>query len=701
MIPHSFPHRLALDRFSALAIVLLLGWGVSHPRHSPAQETIDFDWSVPPRYSPQNNEGVISLFDQENIIAPESWPVLFDACASTAALRFYRWSIDGQMVGEVDSCDSFSFDFPEEGTFQVTLSGQSDDGQSHEVTHEVTVQDWLIIGLGDSYASGEGVPDQEISESARSDFSNALAGLDVSEDALDQAQSSRDQVQAQLNETLQDVEKIRTRANTLQERIDRQNDVCPFPINDCAQAIAAVTSASASLLSALEVIGLGNLISNLTAIEGAVVDHVRAALDAVGVAQAAVDQALQIRNLARVDLDNARVGSQPLWQNRRCHRSALAGQSLAAIAVEAADPRTSVTFVSVACSGGTILRGLIGEDRGIEDIEGAEPLAPQLEQIATLIGRREIDAVIVSIGGNDIGFGQILQSCITENPCHNPPTTPDLIVPVLADILCNPLLVGIGAPDCSDYLGGTEGESALETFDRGIAELPGLFDMLNEGFSTYLPRLKPERIFFTEYPNLTRDENDQLCAFDESSPLTSLPGFTESELSWAETELTQRLNQTIGGNTQRHGWNFIGGADSIFSRSTAHGYCAADPWIVQLTESATQQGDAFGTAHPNRAGHRNYADAIVLNLLDANLYTGSQPRQPRSNCTGDCNADRLVTVDEILTGVNAALGELPLHRCPALDSSGDGAATVDEIQRAVTSALSGCPEVFPNIDVVL
>lgn len=49
-----------------------------------------------------------------------------------------------------------------------------------------------------------------------------------------------------------------------------------------------------------------------------------------------------------------------------------------------------------------------------------------------------------------------------------------------------------------------------------------------------------------------------------------------------------------------------------------------------------------------------------------------------------------VTVDEVLTMVNIALGNLAVSRCDAGDASRDGQMTVDEIFAAVNNALNGC-----------
>ncbi len=59
-------------------------------------------------------------------------------------------------------------------------------------------------------------------------------------------------------------------------------------------------------------------------------------------------------------------------------------------------------------------------------------------------------------------------------------------------------------------------------------------------------------------------------------------------------------------------------------------------------------------------------------------------------CVGDCADDGVVTVDEIITGVNIALGTMSLTECPPFDVSADGVVTVDELILAVNSALEGC-----------
>jgi hypothetical protein len=60
-------------------------------------------------------------------------------------------------------------------------------------------------------------------------------------------------------------------------------------------------------------------------------------------------------------------------------------------------------------------------------------------------------------------------------------------------------------------------------------------------------------------------------------------------------------------------------------------------------------------------------------------------------CSGDCSGDGIVTVDEVVTGVSIALGELPVSNCLQVDLNGDESITVDELMSAIATALNGCP----------
>ncbi len=72
--------------------------------------------------------------------------------------------------------------------------------------------------------------------------------------------------------------------------------------------------------------------------------------------------------------------------------------------------------------------------------------------------------------------------------------------------------------------------------------------------------------------------------------------------------------------------------------------------------------------------------------LTAIAFAQAAPGQ----CAGDCTGNGAVTVDELLTMAQIALGEAEMSECEVGDGNGDGQITVDEILIAVNHALSSC-----------
>jgi hypothetical protein len=68
------------------------------------------------------------------------------------------------------------------------------------------------------------------------------------------------------------------------------------------------------------------------------------------------------------------------------------------------------------------------------------------------------------------------------------------------------------------------------------------------------------------------------------------------------------------------------------------------------------------------------------------------PTSVAAACVGDCNGDGVVTVAEIITGVNIALGSFAIDRCQAIDANGNSAVSINELIAAVNNLLRGCPQ---------
>lgn len=59
-------------------------------------------------------------------------------------------------------------------------------------------------------------------------------------------------------------------------------------------------------------------------------------------------------------------------------------------------------------------------------------------------------------------------------------------------------------------------------------------------------------------------------------------------------------------------------------------------------------------------------------------------------CAGDCDGNGIVTVNELIVGVNIVLGVTSRDACPAFDRDGNGQVTISELIAAVNAALNGC-----------
>ena len=74
----------------------------------------------------------------------------------------------------------------------------------------------------------------------------------------------------------------------------------------------------------------------------------------------------------------------------------------------------------------------------------------------------------------------------------------------------------------------------------------------------------------------------------------------------------------------------------------------------------------------------------------AEINAGVSSFQPFSACVGDCNGNGRVTIDDLLTLVNIALGSAQPSACPDGVPSGDNVDIVLILQ-AVSNAFDGCP----------
>ncbi len=66
------------------------------------------------------------------------------------------------------------------------------------------------------------------------------------------------------------------------------------------------------------------------------------------------------------------------------------------------------------------------------------------------------------------------------------------------------------------------------------------------------------------------------------------------------------------------------------------------------------------------------------------------PRPALGVCTGDCNLNDIVAINELILGVNISLESAPLSSCEAFETDGTGKVEIYELIAAVGNALNGC-----------
>jgi len=255
------------------------------------------------------------------------------------------------------------------------------------------------------------------------------------------------------------------------------------------------------------------------------------------------------------------------WKDKQCHRSAQSGPAFAARRYELSDAKTSVTFLSVACSGAKIQHLYSWNDYdGIGS--NATKLRHQIDVVSQAVGGprgRGIDALLISAGANNLGFGSIVERCAKG-------------VSILAD------------PDWCVVSGGIKDK---------MKTLPGEYGRLSQALKTRLP--KTAEVFLNTYPaNVFKGGGCGLLNVRWVG-IDSKEG--KAMYSWGV-----KLNQEIAAATKRYDWTLVEDLTPSFG---SRAYCPrSGSWFESFEGSWNRQGDEYGTAHPNYNGHRQYGKLI-------------------------------------------------------------------------------------------
>nr|WP_281720150.1 hypothetical protein [Nitrosomonas nitrosa] len=428
------------------------------------------------------------------------------------------------------------------------------------------------------------------------------------------------------------------------------------------------------------------------------------------------------------------------WWSNRCDRSFYSYQNLVALRVAFDNPHAVVSFVHLACSGAEVIDGILAPQRyppghsmhrcrapqkrsdpdrwdpecdvpysqlGLAAAllcrSGSKPLSPeQIKEIkkplanihhnknqrnwidsgglttCELESTRNVDRVLLSIGGNDIGFSGLIANALmpTRSRIKSPPAN------AIAEWIVN-IAQKEGNAVCPYTPKGKTPEDRKRkercagfgmAADLRIKELGWRYDALQIALTRVL-HLGPERITVNLYPNPLRNEDGKFCqdvlGSEESNawnathillPLKRLQigpwqiNLTEGEAKEVEDHVIGKLNTTIEHKARNFNWQ-VGLAQNAMKN---HGWCtgentkllpfeeitewepyrlkpntrfirtANDSFLTQWPRTASEtesrsksiieRDNGFnGMFHPNAQGHASIACRLLLsNYVDQN-----------------------------------------------------------------------------------
>lgn len=263
--------------------------------------------------------------------------------------------------------------------------------------------------------------------------------------------------------------------------------------------------------------------------------------------------------------DKTFIGENARWLDQACHRSLYSQQLRAALQLGAEDPHRSVTYVGVSCSGAEVVPGLFLRYKGNEWV--ANP--PALSQISAVAeaqcGKREsqaldlpeayhingkipdlkgglvlrkcpkeyarkIDLILLSIGGNDIGFSRLIANAVLSNQS---------------------MLRQLGG-----WIGEVHGQAQASA---QLSRLDARYKSLNRAFHNllYVPWEESDRVILTGYPGLALSGDGSETCKDGKAGMEVFSDFQLSEQKLREgTWVADKLHRAMRAGADNYGWTF-------------------------------------------------------------------------------------------------------------------------------------------------
>ena len=277
------------------------------------------------------------------------------------------------------------------------------------------------------------------------------------------------------------------------------------------------------------------------------------------------------------------IAENARWLDQACHRSLYSHQVRAALQLAVEDPHRAVTLVGVGCSGAEVVFGMFLRYKGnewvpnppvysqisavaeaqcgtreapLQDLPEAYHLNGQIPELqGGLVLRkchqdfaRKIDLLMLSIGGNDVGFARVVANAVLADESN---------------------LKRLGG-----WIGQVHGAPEAS---RLIASLDQRYKSLNRALHNllHIPWAESDRILLTAYPAMALLEDGRSVCPDGAAGMDVMPQLSLSAARAQDGQVVaERLNRGMRTSAREHGWTYV---DAHRDQFLGRGICAG--WI--------------------------------------------------------------------------------------------------------------------------